>query len=71
MKKSEVATLKEYIKEKGTSVFNVAQSSGFPSIIQILKMHLMKLEKSLVQTLYLNIMENFILRTILEKKSIF
>ena len=30
MKKSEVATLKEYIKEKGTSVFNVAQSSGFP-----------------------------------------
>ena len=30
MKKSEVATLKEYIKEKGTSVFNVAKSSGFP-----------------------------------------
>ena len=30
MKKSEVASLKEYIKEKGTSVFNVAQSSGFP-----------------------------------------
>ena len=68
MKKSEVATLKEYIKEKGTSVFNVAKSSGFPSIIQILKMHLMKLEKSLVQTPYLNIMENFILRTTLEKK---
>ena len=30
MKKSEVASLKEYIKEEGTSVFNVAKSSGFP-----------------------------------------
>ena len=30
MRKSEVASLKEYIKEEGTSVFNVAKSSGFP-----------------------------------------
>ena len=30
MKKSEVATLKQHIEEKGTSVFNVAKSSGFP-----------------------------------------
>jgi len=30
MKKSEVVSLKEYIKEEGTSVFNVAKSSGFP-----------------------------------------
>ena len=30
MKKSEVASLKEHIKEEGTSVFNVAKSSGFP-----------------------------------------
>ena len=30
MKKSEVATLKQHIEEEGTSVFNVAKSSGFP-----------------------------------------
>ena len=30
MRKSEVATLKQHIKEGGSSVFNVAQSSGFP-----------------------------------------
>ena len=30
MKRSEVANLKKHIKDKGTSVFNVAQSSGFP-----------------------------------------
>ena len=30
MKKSEVTILKQHIKEKGTSVFNVAKSSGFP-----------------------------------------
>ena len=30
MRKSEVATLKQHIEEQGTSVFNVAKSSGFP-----------------------------------------
>ena len=30
MKKSEVASLKQHIEEEGTSVFNVAKSSGFP-----------------------------------------
>ena len=30
MKRSEVANLKKHIKDKGTSVFNVAKSSGFP-----------------------------------------
>ena len=30
MKKSEVASLKQHIKKEGSSVFNVAKSSGFP-----------------------------------------
>ena len=30
MKKSEVANLKQHIKKKGSSVFNIAKSSGFP-----------------------------------------
>ena len=30
MKKSEVASLKQHIKKKGSSVFNIAKSSGFP-----------------------------------------
>ena len=30
MKKSEVASLKQHIEKQGTSVFNVARSSGFP-----------------------------------------
>ena len=30
MKKSEVASLKQHIEKQGTSVFNVAKSSGFP-----------------------------------------
>jgi len=30
MKRSEVANLKKHIKDKGTSVFNIAKSSGFP-----------------------------------------
>ena len=43
MKKSEVAYLKEHINKEGTSVFNRAKTSGFPSIIQILNMPLIKL----------------------------
>ena len=30
MKKSEVASLKQHIKKEGSSVFNIAKSSGFP-----------------------------------------
>ena len=39
MKKSEVANLKQHIEKQGSSVFNVAKSSGFQSITPTLKMH--------------------------------